>query len=595
MALALASGVVIQTSPAGEPAPADVPDMPDELGSRDSEIETKPEERPHATKTPPAKPNRPRVPAAASPRPKPGPGDNPEIYRQLLQSTVLIINVCANGDVATGTGWIVDKSKRLIVTNDHVVDGTKALLVLFPAYKDGKLITDQDYYLNLKDVKPIPGKLIDSDSKCDLALIHLETMPAEAVPLKRASQSVVPGEVVHSLGNPLSASGTVWVYTTGNVRQVHRFKDSRPKHGPAFDAKVVSTQSPVNHGDSGGPVVNGRMELVAVVSRGRPNANLMQFFIDVDEVRGYLRTVTPLAEPKTAKEFNRRGIRHFRQDRYDDASQDFAAAVKLDPTMMAAVANRGSAFLEKKDYATALADFNAAIRGGGQEDWIYKGRGRVYLATGKHKEAIADFTEALRRKPDAPALYNYRGMCYANLKQHTEAIADYTRALEHGPLTAALYNRGVALTKLARRQEAIADFTAALQADPGNANYFDWRGFNFWKLKRYEEALKDWTTAIKLDGENALYRNERGDLLYELTQYKLALQDYDAAVSLNPKKALYYFNRGMAFFKLGVAEAAAADFAKAIQLDPQYKERVQRAVAKPARGVKQPGAAPKKG
>src|SRR5262249_52591585 len=55
-------------------------------------------------------------------------------------------------------------------------------------------------------------------------------------------------------------------------------------------AKMLETQSPINPGDSGGPVVNDNLELVGVVSSLDPRSRLVSLCIDVEEVRAFLAT-----------------------------------------------------------------------------------------------------------------------------------------------------------------------------------------------------------------------------------------------------------------------------------------------------------------
>jgi S1-C subfamily serine protease len=100
-----------------------------------------------------------------------------------------------------------------------------------------------------------------------------------------ALESAKPGQCVHSIGNP-SSSDALWVYTRGEVRQVYH-RTFRVDGNFTIRARVVETQSPVNEGDSGGPVVNDRGELVAVVQStfNTNKVHLISVFIDVSEVR----------------------------------------------------------------------------------------------------------------------------------------------------------------------------------------------------------------------------------------------------------------------------------------------------------------------
>jgi S1-C subfamily serine protease len=224
-----------------------------------------------------------------------------KIYQRALKSTVWVIVPQGRGGlVASGTGSLVNLRKRLILTNYHVVGNKDSAMVYFPIYlQNGEVVSERKAYL--KGKTGIPGKVVARDSKKDLALIQLEAVPRGAQELILAPKSPTPGQRLHSIGNP-GASDALWAYTQGTVRQVYSKKWSLSgEDGFELDARIVETQSPVNQGDSGGPVLNDRGELVAV-TQGHVNdkqARLVSIFIDVSEVRGLLasRGVAKLREP----------------------------------------------------------------------------------------------------------------------------------------------------------------------------------------------------------------------------------------------------------------------------------------------------------
>jgi serine protease Do len=100
-----------------------------------------------------------------------------------------------------------------------------------------------------------------------------------------ASEGAGPGEDVESIGNP-GTTDALWVYTSGTVRSVYQktFRTGAGEH----DFKVVETQAPINSGDSGGPVMNSKGELVAIAQAIAPNARLVSYTIDISEVRTFL-------------------------------------------------------------------------------------------------------------------------------------------------------------------------------------------------------------------------------------------------------------------------------------------------------------------
>jgi S1-C subfamily serine protease len=204
-----------------------------------------------------------------------------DIYPRLMRSTVLI----ARENGGWGTGWIIDRKQKLVVTNHHVIAGANGVTVYFPAKgQDGKWISEQKYYVG--NNIGVGARVLDSDPSRDLALLQIQAVPDEISELTLASGSPQPGDRVHSVGNP-GASDALWVYSSGTVRQVYQ-KDLQYPGGQKVSAKVVETSSPINPGDSGGPVVNDKGELVGVTSGLHRDARLISWCIDVGEVKAFM-------------------------------------------------------------------------------------------------------------------------------------------------------------------------------------------------------------------------------------------------------------------------------------------------------------------
>ena len=130
------------------------------------------------------------------------------------------------------------------------------------------------------------------NKKVDLALIQLDSLPEKinAVPL--ATGSPEPGSATHAIGNA-GKSGALFGYIKGTVRAVYQKQwkaEIEPKRVLNFDAKVVETDSPTNPGDSGGPLLNDKGELIGVTEGGALNAQLISTFVDVSEVKKLLES-----------------------------------------------------------------------------------------------------------------------------------------------------------------------------------------------------------------------------------------------------------------------------------------------------------------
>jgi serine protease Do len=139
-----------------------------------------------------------------------------------------------------GSGVIV-KSDGYILTNHHVVDG------------------GQDITVELTDGRSFKAKLVGSDPPSDLALLKIEGQNLKTLPLGDSDRLRV-GDVVLALGNPLGVGQTV---TMGIVSAKGR--STGPGDGSFED--FIQTDAPINHGNSGGALVNTRGELVGINSQ----------------------------------------------------------------------------------------------------------------------------------------------------------------------------------------------------------------------------------------------------------------------------------------------------------------------------------------
>lgn len=137
---------------------------------------------------------------------------------------------------AEGSGVIVD-SQGHIVTNAHVVDGAQQLDVI---YADGTKVS---------------AKLIGADSVSDLAVLQVSGNVPAVVPLGD-SNALQLGESVIAIGSPLgSYRGSV---TVGVVSGLNRSVDGTGQEG------LIQTDAAINHGNSGGPLLNLAGQVVGI-------------------------------------------------------------------------------------------------------------------------------------------------------------------------------------------------------------------------------------------------------------------------------------------------------------------------------------------
>ena len=210
-----------------------------------------------------------------------------DVFKRLVRSSVFIAK-----EDGFGSGFVVSVEQRLVVTNFHVVGNGKTVSAVFPIYDAaGELVTDAARYTAQGGQIGVRGEVIAKQASCDLALIRLERLPPNTMAVTLAGKPAAPGSSVFSVGGSGVGENLLWRLTKGTVRgRSHRVKEA--PFG-TLNCMVLETDSPVNAGDSGGPVMNDRGAVVAVVSHGALDQRQISGNIDAEEVRKFLAANAP--------------------------------------------------------------------------------------------------------------------------------------------------------------------------------------------------------------------------------------------------------------------------------------------------------------
>jgi putative serine protease PepD len=167
---------------------------------------------------------------------------------------------------ALGSGFVIDKAGH-IVTNFHVVDGASSIEVSF---------SDNDH---------LKAKVVGTDPSTDLAVLQVDAHSRALVPLRLGdSDTVQVGDPVVAIGNPLGEDRSI---TSGIVSALQR-RIFAP-NGYPID-KVIQTDAALNHGNSGGPLIDSRGRVIGVNSQiqttGSSDGNIgIGFAIPINTVK----------------------------------------------------------------------------------------------------------------------------------------------------------------------------------------------------------------------------------------------------------------------------------------------------------------------
>jgi S1-C subfamily serine protease len=198
---------------------------------------------------------------------------NIAVYKRALASVVNITSTAVAFDFfygavpqqGQGSGFVLDK-QGLILTNNHVIDNAQRVEV------------------TLSDKHKYKAKVLTVDKNHDLALLKIDAPNLTPVTLSDSTGLIV-GQRVYAIGNPFGLSGTM---TRGIISAIRSI--GGPQGNPIEDA--IQTDAAVNPGNSGGPLLNSRGEVIGITtliaSNGADQSSGIGFAIPINTAKAVL-------------------------------------------------------------------------------------------------------------------------------------------------------------------------------------------------------------------------------------------------------------------------------------------------------------------
>jgi S1-C subfamily serine protease len=198
---------------------------------------------------------------------------NIAVYKKALPSVVNITSTAVAFDFfygpvpqqGQGSGFILNKD-GLILTNNHVIDNAQRVEVM------------------LSDKHKYKATVMGVDKNHDLALLKISAPNLVPATLSESNGLVV-GQRVYAIGNPFGLQGTM---TRGIISSIRSIRG--PNNNPIEDA--IQTDAAVNPGNSGGPLLNSRGEVIGITTlianNGADQSSGIGFAIPINTAKAVL-------------------------------------------------------------------------------------------------------------------------------------------------------------------------------------------------------------------------------------------------------------------------------------------------------------------
>jgi tetratricopeptide (TPR) repeat protein len=135
---------------------------------------------------------------------------------------------------------------------------------------------------------------------------------------------------------------------------------------------------------------------------------------------------------------------------------------------------KGMQLAEQKKFNEAIAAYEQAIKVNPRMDSAYAERGKAYLFTRQYGAALEDFSQATEISPRNAEYIWFKGLAYAGKGQHQLAIEQYKQTLTvNSAMYMAYWNLGLSYERLGMRDEANKAFTAFVENAPSNYPNYD--------------------------------------------------------------------------------------------------------------------------
>jgi tetratricopeptide (TPR) repeat protein len=432
-----------------------------------------------------------------------------QIYSKINNAVATIYTFDANGKILSQGSGVVLNDKGWVVTNYHVFAGAEKIVV-----KHQEKVVEYT-------------KIVGLDVEKDILILQIKDNTFQSIKIGN-SDSLKVGQKIYAIGSPMGFENTM---TEGII--------SGLRHYEKENKNFIQISAAISPGSSGGAIVNNKGELIAISTSTITEAQNLNFAIPVNDVLAVYKQDGIKQNEIDAAVYFYKGFNEDEKQNYDAAISNYEKAVAINPKLVEAYNNLGSAYDDKGDIETAIFYYKKAIAINPKFAGAYNNLGIAYINKGDIETAIIYYKKAIAINPEYAKAYNNLGVAYINKGDIETAIIYYKKAIAINPEYAnAYYNLGVAYDNKGDFETEIIYHKKAIAINP-----------------EYADAYYNLGNAY----------TQKGDIETAIIYYK-------KTIDINPNYSEGYYALGLVYGAKGDAVMSQYYLEKAYKLDPSLRK-----------------------
>jgi len=293
-----------------------------------------------------------------------------------------------------------------------------------------------------------------------------------------------------------------------------------------------------------------------------------------DSIRGLLQGSSETAVHNNALLHFVLGTVLRREDRFDEAEDEFTESSRLMPGFPEAHSQLSYLFYRTDDSENALAEARTALSMDPANAEAYRYLGLALYAGGHYDAALHAFDESLHREPSTSLanadVYFDMGITYRDQGDLRRAAIAYRHALGLRPsFWEAHSNLGVVLHDQGKFDDAIAEYRSAKRLNPQEASVRNNLGNTLCDKEDFDNAIAEFADLYRQNPEWEGGHNCMARAYMSKRDYPSAIHELKLAIAANPAGAAEHRVLGQALLLSGRDEEAVSVLREAIALNPE--------------------------